>query len=389
MALRRYSLSALSPTIVLVLAIGVALRFWVSTLGSNFDLESYGIVADIADRGGNVYAETDRYNYGPVWFYLLGLLSDLSGLFPDPAGAFRPLLIGLLTLADTGIWAVLHRRYGRIAGFLFFLNPVSIIITGYHNRFDNLAILLGLLAILVYVGSAIPGLLLLGVSLTVKHVFLVFPLWLAIKEKGLKRKAAAALVPPAVLFLSFVPFLGEGRSGIVSNVVLYRGHDNAPFWHGVLPAQLQPLISPFVLVAVALLVLAFVWRHNEPLDLALLYLVGMVAFAPSIANQYLAIAIPAIAAFPSIAFLPYQVVSAWMLTIHPEGLHNAPLRDRSPRQLIAEQVGQRSYDPVIMALSLGLAPLVFPALRDVPRKAWDWAVREARAQWQLVQGRDA
>jgi hypothetical protein len=48
-------------------AIGVGLRIWVSTLGYNFDFESYAVVASIIDSGGNVYAETHRYNYGPVW----------------------------------------------------------------------------------------------------------------------------------------------------------------------------------------------------------------------------------------------------------------------------------------------------------------------------------
>lgn len=373
----------------LVLVIGVALRYWVSTLGSNFDLESYGIVADIVDRGGNVYAETERYNYGPIWFYVLGSLHDVSGLFTDPAGAFRPLLIGVLTLADIGIWAVLHRRFGRIAGFLFFLNPVSIIITGYHNQFDNLAILVGLLAMLVYAASFVPGLLLLGLSLTIKHVLLVFPLWLAIKEKGLERKLAALALPISVLVVSFVPYLGAGRSGIVANVVEYRGHDNAPFWHGVLPAQLQPFVSPFLLFAGAMLVLGFVWRRRDDLDLALLYLVALVVFAPSIANQYLAIAVPAMAAFPSLFFLPYQVLSAWFLAIHPQGLHNEWLRERSPTQLVAEVGMPRAYDLVIMALALGLAPLAFPALREAPRRAWGWAVREGKAQWHLLRGRDA
>ena len=37
---------------------------------------------------------------------------------------------------------------GRTAAYLFFLNPISIIITGDHNQFDNLALLLGLLSTL-------------------------------------------------------------------------------------------------------------------------------------------------------------------------------------------------------------------------------------------------
>lgn len=389
MAGHRSLLRTSTLAILGVLAVGVALRFWVSTLGSNFDLESYRLVADIAERGGNVYAETDRYNYGPIWFYVLGFLRSASALFSDPAGAFRLLLIGLLTLGDVGIWAVLHRRYGRIVGFLFFLNPVSIIITGYHNQFDNLAILLALLAMLAYAVSFVPALLLLGVSLTLKHVMLVFPLWLAIREKGAARKLAVAAVPVGLFALSFVPFLANGSSGIVSNVVRYKSHDNAPFWHGVLPAQLQPLISPLALFAVAMVVLGFVWRRRDDLDLTLLYLLALVVFAPSIANQYLAIAIPAMAAFPSAFFLPYQVISAWFLAAHPEGLHNAWLRERAPTQMVAEEVGLRAYDPVIMALSVGLAALVFPGLRELPRKVWGWSAREAKAQWRLLRGHDA
>lgn len=372
----------------LVLVTGAGLRLWASRRGHNFDYESYRIVAGIMEDGGNVYAETERYNYGPIWSYVLALLQNVSELFPDPEAAFRIALVTLLTLADVGIWAILHRRYGRIAGFVFFLNPVSIVITGFHNQFDNLAILAGLAAMLVYSVAALPGLLLLGVSLTVKHILLAFPLWLAVKEKGWEMKLSALVVPPAVLAVSFAPFLGEGRSGIVSNVFLYRGHDNAPFWHAVLPAQLQSWISPFALLAAVLVVLAFVWRRRDPVDLVLLYLLTIVLFAPAIANQYLALAIPAIAAFPSLAFVPYQVLSTWMLTIHPDGLHHAWLRDRSPGSIVQEQVGLRVYDPLIAALSLGFAVVLFPGLRELPRRAWEWVAREAKAQRELLGGRE-
>ena len=37
------------------------------TFPGNYDTESYGIVAGIARRGGDVYRETLRYNYSPLW----------------------------------------------------------------------------------------------------------------------------------------------------------------------------------------------------------------------------------------------------------------------------------------------------------------------------------
>src|SRR6185369_1491861 len=101
----------------------------------------------------------------------------------------------LLTLGDVAIWAVLRGRHGSRVAALFFLNPVSILITGLHGQFDNLAVLAALLAMLVMGeheagrtaaapgrGRWLCGLALIGLSLCVKHLLFVFPAWLALKE---------------------------------------------------------------------------------------------------------------------------------------------------------------------------------------------------------------
>jgi hypothetical protein len=54
-----------------VIVIGLAARFFFTTFGHNYDLDSDTIVAEIVDQGGNVYADTPRYNYAPVWFNVL------------------------------------------------------------------------------------------------------------------------------------------------------------------------------------------------------------------------------------------------------------------------------------------------------------------------------
>src|SRR5690242_21187014 len=72
-----------------VLIIGTAARFWVARHGHNFDLNSYNIVASITDRGGNVYVETHRYNYGPIWFELLHLFSMIAHHTAHYASIFR------------------------------------------------------------------------------------------------------------------------------------------------------------------------------------------------------------------------------------------------------------------------------------------------------------
>src|SRR5438067_1863227 len=79
---------------------GVAARLMLPRLGFNFDAVSYRIVGDIVTSGGNVYAETQRYNYGPVWFLILGALHWVASFTADPVGLFRSGIVAVLTVAD-------------------------------------------------------------------------------------------------------------------------------------------------------------------------------------------------------------------------------------------------------------------------------------------------
>lgn len=130
----------------IVVTLGVILRVLVAFRDYNFDVESYRIVADLVAQGKNVYANTPRYNYGPIWFHILSYL-DRSPWFPSSAvWALRWKVTFFLTGVDLGIAILLLRWFGTLPAVLFFLNPISIIITGYHSQFDNLAVLIGLLS---------------------------------------------------------------------------------------------------------------------------------------------------------------------------------------------------------------------------------------------------
>lgn len=102
-----------SLTGLLVLA-GIAVRFAISFLGGNFDHQSYAIVAEITDRGGNVYIETFRYNYGPIWFNIIHVFDEIADLFAaNYEVVFRCMLVGLLTATDLAIAYLLYRRFGH------------------------------------------------------------------------------------------------------------------------------------------------------------------------------------------------------------------------------------------------------------------------------------
>jgi hypothetical protein len=282
--------------LAMVLAFGVFARFWVAGLGHNFDFESYRVVADIMAQGQNVYASTTRYNYGPVWFNILHLLDLLAGR--DPV-IFRRLLIGLLTTVDIGIGFVLFRRFGWIAATLFFLNPVSILITGYHNQFDNLAILMGLCAMLLYGDDfdqplnrrKYAGLLMLGLSLMTKHLFFMFPLWLAVKQRGRLDKCVILVLPVVIFLVSFLPYWSGSQGGIMQNVFKYHSSPASitSFYDSFLPEIMKSLASATTWWLFFLGLFAFICRRKKGVESLLFYSAVLVAASPALANQYFAI----------------------------------------------------------------------------------------------------
>ena len=201
-----------------VVAVGLVLRLTLHFRGCNFDVISYRIVLQIMRDGGNVYQDTVRYNYGPVWFNILHLLDITPPLSLPPMDAFRWKLVLLLTAADMGIFVFLLRHYSLRIAALFFLNPISIIITGYHNQFDNIAVFVGLLAVFLYQKgdrkNRVLGMLGMGLSLCLKHLLFLFPVWLALKEKKWSWRVLVVLVPYAMFLLSFLPYWSTGAAGI-------------------------------------------------------------------------------------------------------------------------------------------------------------------------------
>ncbi|MGO8838858.1 MAG: hypothetical protein ACLQAH_06980 [Limisphaerales bacterium] len=300
-----------------VLVAGLAARLLVATCGHDYDMDSWQIVAGIADRGDNVYASTDRYNFAPGWFHILHGLNLLAGHNPV---VFRYVVAGFLGLADAGIFFFLWRRSGRLAACWFLLNPISIIITGYQCNFDNVAILLGLVAVGLMgdefdrpIGRRkLLGLLVLGLSLVVKHVFFAFPFWLAVKQKGMWQKLVMVLLPVFLFGLSFVPYWHAGSQGIIQNVFRYRSFTNEFFYHMFVPEGLQFMIGSLALWLFLLAIFAFVCRQKNSVESLLLYTCVLVAASPANINEYLAIP----GAFVATHLNPFTVLYTAAATLH-------------------------------------------------------------------------
>jgi len=320
--------------LALALAIGIVVRIWLATLGHNFDLESWLIAGRALHAGKNVYVETFRLPYAPLWAIVSSLaLHVQEWLGWNGMVSFHALIASVLTASDVAIALVLARLWHRTAAIVFILCPVSCLITGYHSQIDTLAILFALLSWCLLARSEddapwrVPAAgLLLGLSLATKHLALFFPVWVLFwRRHPLRVRIAYGAIAGAVFVASFVPFslTPEGRAAVWKHVFLYRGL----LWYGnALLPRLVPvprLWEPIFVAAMTVTGLAVARR--APHDLLPLYLVALVLFTPTIADHYLAIPLVAAAIhWRRWTVWPYLAVASVLLLVSPHNVGFLP-----------------------------------------------------------------
>lgn len=347
-----------------VLIVGIILRYLVTLFGHNFDLDSYEIVGKIVTSGGNVYAETNRYNYGPIWSWVIGLLYGFGNLLGNPFLILRYGVTTLLTFTDMAIAAVIGKKMGTKYALLFFLNPISIIISGFHGQFDNLAILIALIAV-IYISDnshkKFWGIFLLGISLSVKHIFFLLPLWLAVKEKRPFNKFIVLTAPVVIFLLLFAPYWQTGGTGIIENVFLYKSFNNAPLWNIFIPDFLARYISPMVFFVAGLALMGiFVYRESRVKSF-LIYLGAIFIFSSAVANQYLVIPVIFAIFFINPFTLLFLLWATIKLLIDGAGLNISFLADILPSRLF-------SYTPIVVIFTVGFAWAVIRLKKDEMKK---------------------
>ncbi|MBE5837193.1 hypothetical protein [Butyrivibrio sp.] len=291
----------------IAISLGVIARFVAMTLGHNYDFESYCIVGEIVGNSRNVYAETSRYNYAPLFSIVQGGFYRFAQFKAEEWKlVFRVLIVGMLTLSDVGIACCLAKLHSIGAAIFFFLNPVSIIISGYHNQFDNMAILFGVLAVFFYNDSTkikwkdFIFVMMIALSLIMKHIFFMLPIFLlAKKELSFKKKVFYAITPPTIFLMSFIPYVVQSKEaflGVLNNVFLYRSYNNAPLLLGLYKLINFPLSKSFVVYLMLMLIMAYLTRKMNIEETILIYMISMVAFSSAVANQYLVIPMAALCA---------------------------------------------------------------------------------------------
>ena len=301
----------------IIALVAVSARLWLSQLGHNFDLESYEIVADIVLRGESVYGLTERYNYGPVWAYMLAGIKYASALCGYSQQTFHLFIVLILSLAELLFYRLLHQKYrNNLMILLLLFNPVSLVIIGHHSQFDILALALAFAATLqLEKKRLINAVLLLGLSYCTKHIMVFFPLFLMFDKSLSTRYRLILLTVPAALFaISFLPFYAD-IAGIQKNVLSYQFNNNQTFLK-----QLFDLVIPGFIIKMGIFKILpvfqgykFLWLAIFPLigyiimkykaeERFFIYLLCIVASSLAISEQYFLIPLAAVAFYRKFIF---------------------------------------------------------------------------------------
>ncbi len=296
---------------------GLLLRVLMAALGHNFDLESYEIVADIVINGDSVYANTTRYNYGPIWAYILAFLKLIASIGSYNQKLFHELIVICLFIAEVVLYRGIYKQTkNNLLILLLLFNPISIVIIGHHSQFDILAICLAYYAYLNIKNKKYnTAILLLGISYSVKHIMVFFPLMLLFNQEiSLKERVKLLTIPALIFALSFMPFYNDFEA-IKTNVLSYQFNNNQTFLKHLLDLaipgfitkmgffKLLPIFTGYkfiwLLIFPSIAYYAYKWKNT---DIFNLYLLCIVATSLAISEQYFLIPLIAVFAYRKYLF---------------------------------------------------------------------------------------
>ena len=327
--LTRLSSRSIWRIFIIFATVGVSMRLFTQAQPASYifhayDFQSYVLVAQSISESSSPY-NTGRYNYGPIWAVIVWLVELISG----SDVSFRLGLASVLIFTDVGISLWLKKNGYLLASLFLLLSPISVAISARHLQFDNLAVLFALLSVskisreksILITKQDVLACLLLALSLMTKHVFIVFPLWLALRQTSVRKKSLYLFLPPGIFFLSLLPFWLNDSESVFKNVIAYSSLKNAPFLYAIFPDGLaDSLITSQLATPIFLLIVGFVGfklRDISIIQLPLVYMVTIVVFSSAIADQYLAIPIAAALVFFNLGFLMWLGLVAVYLAGNP------------------------------------------------------------------------
>jgi len=318
-------------TVALIILAGTIIRLVLAAAAfGNFDMDSYEIVIGIAHRGVNVYAETERYNYSPVWLMILIVLKRIQIAMHDVPFHFivRSFLccVDLLTLGVLLLIARVKKLPVTRTAIFFYLSPVSFLVTGYHGQFENFAILMVLTGILMYlVLAARPVLrtvllwLFATAGMIIKHnVFYELIICLNSSIKRYWIKLSLFIISVIVFLLLFIPYWKTGSKGIIEHVFEYGSFSGA---YGVTSLFALPHLK-YLFIA-AMFIFPLFLKSKDIIAQCLLGMLFFLTFTTGFAAQYFVLPVALGAVRPS-KFLLFYTLAASVLFLGNDNITAIP-----------------------------------------------------------------
>lgn len=205
-----------------------------------YDIESYQIVAQILRDGKSVYQETTRYNYPPLWFWIIRAADLTSQKLYISLHTGIKLLIFLFEFLNSFLIYLAAQKLNSpktsalVAAFGYALNPIPILVSGYYGQFDTIMIFWLLLAWYFFnFAQEKRRLYLSAISLSISIWLKLVPVFLLpvflLKIKSWKDKVFYTTVSLLPTSLSLIAYWLRSPQGIINNVFRYSG---VPYWWG-------------------------------------------------------------------------------------------------------------------------------------------------------------
>lgn len=353
--------------LLLILLVGLLLRLFMAQWGFNFDFEMWKGNLLLFQNNKSIY-EFGNYTYAPLWINILNILNNFP--YPSdasfisqiiPGSSFRVKIIFFLSIIDFLIFLLIYRNYSLKIGLLFFFNPISIIISGHHNQFNNLPILLAFYAILLYekhkYKKIILPLILLGFSICAKHILIFFPLWWAIKEKKLSNKIFILTIPYLIFFLSFYPYIFTEFNNVYEKLIHFGKRNDGPFWGMFGPKILHMYGGNFYSIfAILLIIIGFLFEKKSLKITFYLYLLAVVIFSPGMYTQYLVIAVLPITIFWNFKYFLFTFLTFLLFLVDSDQLNIKFISEFLNWDLRSTRI---AFYPIILILLIGFLEVSF------------------------------
>lgn len=324
-----FNMKDLTTLLVLIFLNGIIIRLFIAYFCyGNCDMGGYEFYIEEAKKG-NIF-KTGRYLYTPILLIVINNIKNVSVLLSIPfyftAKVFFT-MIDILTLTCI----IYISKYNGISliksSLFFFLNPVSVILTGYHGQFDNLAIsmvLVGLFGYFKFINKPLIANIWLWIFSTlgmmVKHnIFyqLIINLHFAIKRYWIKISLFA--LSCFAFLLLFLPYWKDSSNEIFKCVF---GNNSITGIYGI--SLLFNFFYLKYLFIAGLFIYPLLVKSSSLLKRTLLGMLFFIVFATGMAVQYFILPIAIGALVPSWGFLLYTFFATFVILGHPANL-NLPI----------------------------------------------------------------